>query len=45
MDTVYITEYDYPSLEIEQEAFRATHIPLIPTQSHGSLTLAAYPIE
>lgn len=35
MDTVYITEYDYPSLEIEQEAFRAAHIPLIPTQSHS----------
>lgn len=35
MDTVYITEYDYLSLEIEQEAFRAAHIPLIPTQSHS----------
>lgn len=34
MDTVYITEYDYPSLDIEQDAFRSRHIPLIPTQSH-----------
>lgn len=34
MDAVYITEYDYPSVDIEQEAFRAAHIPLIPTQSN-----------
>lgn len=35
MDTVYITEYDYPSLEIEQKMFREIGIPFIPTQSHS----------
>lgn len=34
MDTVYVTDYDYPSLGIEKKAFQSMQIPLIPTQSY-----------
>lgn len=34
MDSVYITEYDYPSVEIEKTELAKAGIHLVPTQSH-----------
>lgn len=34
MDTVYITEYDYPSVEIEKAECAKAGLRLVPTQSH-----------
>lgn len=41
MDIVYVTDYDYPSLEIEQNVFREQGVTFIPTQSHTKEAIIA----
>lgn len=41
MNKVYVTDYDYPSLEIEEKVFRDYGVTFIPTQSRSEADIIA----